>query len=175
MKRLLPLAAALAAATIAVTGCDRPRTNTSLNNSGTDATPAQPAGSIAVTSSQTPPARNANPSDTTTSTTTTTTSASTTPDTASANVASPSPASPADNTGNTNATGAVNETVTTGKIKAAIAADSAMKDSDISVSTNNGVVTLTGSVKSQDQVSIATNLAQRQEGVQRVESNISVR
>jgi hyperosmotically inducible protein len=173
MKRLLPLAAALAAATIAVTGCDRPRTNTSLNNSGTDATPAQPAGSIAMTSSQTPPAQNTNPSDTTTSTTTTTTSASTTPDTASANVASPAP--PADNTGNTNATGAVNETVTTGKIKAAIAADSAMKDSDVSVSTNNGVVTLTGTVKSQDQVSIATNLAQRQEGVQRVESNISVR
>ena len=50
-----------------------------------------------------------------------------------------------------------------------------MKDSDISVTTNNGVVTLTGTVKSQDQVSIATNLAQRQEGVQRVESNISVR
>ncbi|HWH42865.1 MAG TPA: BON domain-containing protein [Usitatibacter sp.] len=172
MKRLLPLAAALAAATIAVTGCDRPRTNTSMNNSGTDATPAQPAGSIAMSSSQTPPAANANPSDTTT-TTTTTTSANTTPDTASANVASPAP--PADNTGNTNATGAVNETVTTGKIKAAIAADSAMKDSDISVSTNNGVVTLTGTVKSQDQVSIATNLAQRQEGVQRVESNISVR
>jgi len=171
MKRLLPLAAALAAATIAVTGCDRPRTNTSMNNSGTDATPAQPAGSVAMSSSPTPPASNANPSDTTT--TSTTTSSSTTPDTASANVASPAP--PADNTGNTNATGAVNETVTTGKIKAAIAADSAMKDSDISVSTNNGVVTLTGTVKSQDQVSIATNLAQRQEGVQRVESNISVR
>ena len=172
MKRLLPLAAALAAATIAVTGCDRPRTNTSLNNSGTDATPAQPAGSVAMSSSPTPAAPNANAPDTTT-TTTTTTSASTTPDTASANVASP--AAPADKTGNTNATGAVNETVTTGKIKAAIAADSSMKDSDISVSTNNGVVTLTGTVKSQDQVSIATNLAQRQEGVQRVESNISVR
>jgi hypothetical protein len=54
-------------------------------------------------------------------------------------------------------------------------ADSAMKDSDISVTTNNGVVTLNGTVKSQDQIAIATNLAQRQEGVQRVESNISVR
>jgi hyperosmotically inducible periplasmic protein len=169
MKRLLPLAAALAAATIAVTGCDRPRTDTAVNNSGRDATPAQPAGSVAMTSSPTQPASSAAPSEATAAST----NAAATPDTASANVASPAP--PAGNTGNGNATGAVNETVTTGKIKAAIAADSAMKDSDISVNTNNGVVTLTGTVKSQDQVSIATNLAQRQEGVQRVESNITVR
>ena len=65
---------------------------------------------------------------------------------------------------------AVGETVTTGKIKAAIAADPGMKDSDVSVSTTNGVVTLSGTVKSQDQVTIATNLAQRQEGVNRVDS-----
>lgn len=70
---------------------------------------------------------------------------------------------------------AVAETVTTGKIKAAIAADPGMKDSDVSVSTNNGVVTLAGSVKSQDQVTIATNLALRQEGVNRVESRLEVR
>ena len=70
---------------------------------------------------------------------------------------------------------AVGETVTTGKIKAAIAADPGMKDSDVSVSTSNGVVTLTGTVKSQDQVTIATNLAQRQEGVSRVDSQLVVR
>ena len=74
-----------------------------------------------------------------------------------------------------NATGAVSETVTTGKIKAALAADSGMKDSDVSVTTENGVVMLGGTVKSQDQVSIATNLAQKQEGVSKVESNIAVR
>jgi osmotically-inducible protein OsmY len=50
-----------------------------------------------------------------------------------------------------------------------------MKDSDVSVSTDNGVVTLSGTVKSQDQVTIATNLAQRQEGVNRVESQLAVR
>ncbi len=74
-----------------------------------------------------------------------------------------------------NATGAVSETVTTGKIKAALAADSGMNDSDVSVTTENGVVMLGGTVKSQDQISIATNLAQKQEGVSKVESNIAVR
>ena len=70
---------------------------------------------------------------------------------------------------------AISETVTTGKIKAAIAADPGMKDSDISVSTSGGVVTLSGTVRSPDQVTIATNLAQRQEGVNRVESQLVVR
>lgn len=73
------------------------------------------------------------------------------------------------------ATGVMSETVTTGKIKAALAADSGMKDSDVTVTTNNGVVMLSGTVKSQDQVSIATNVAQKQEGVGKVESTITVR
>lgn len=73
------------------------------------------------------------------------------------------------------ATGAVSETVTTGKIKAAIASDAGLKDSDISVTTENGVVTLSGTAKSQDQVSMATALAQRQDGVVRVENNIAVK
>jgi hyperosmotically inducible protein len=69
----------------------------------------------------------------------------------------------------------VSETLTTGKVKAAIAADSGLKDTDISVATNNGVVTLSGTAKSQDQVAIATNVAQRQEGVNKVETQIVVR
>lgn len=73
------------------------------------------------------------------------------------------------------ATGAVSETITTGKIKAAIASDAALKDSDISVTTNNGVVTLSGTAKSQDQVSAATALAQRQDGVTKVEANVTVK
>lgn len=102
------------------------------------------------------------------STTTTATSPTVAPSTTSANpTMAPGPAG--------NATGAVSETVTTGKIKAALAADSGMKDSDVSVTTENGVVILGGTVKSQDQVSIATNLAQKQEGVSKVESNIAVR
>lgn len=101
-------------------------------------------------------------------TTTTATSPTVAPSTTSANpTMAPGPAG--------NATGAVSETVTTGKIKAALAADSGMKDSDVSVTTENGVVILGGTVKSQDQISIATNLAQKQEGVSKVESNIAVR
>jgi len=73
------------------------------------------------------------------------------------------------------ATGAVSETITTGKVKAAIAADSGLKDSDISVTTNNGVVVLGGTVKSQDQVAIATSLAQKQDGVTKVDTQITVR
>jgi hyperosmotically inducible protein len=177
MNRMIPLAALLAATAIAA-GCNKgPGTSTAYNNSGTSATSAQP-----TQSTQT--ADNGSPTVSTTVTTSNTgnqadsasapmTSAATTPDTASASIAST--AAPADNTSPGTASGAVSETVTTGKIKAAIAADSAMKDSDISVSTKDGVVTLNGTVKSQDQISIATNLAQRQEGVQRVESNISVR
>lgn len=170
MNRKLPLAVLIAATAIAA-GCDRtPKSSTAYNNSGTDATAAQPAGTTSPTVTTTVTTSNtANTPETTPGAQT----SSATPDTASPNVASTT--APADNTGNGAATGAMSETVTTGKIKAAIAADSAMKDSDISVTTNNGVVTLSGTVKSQDQVSIATNLAQRQEGVQRVESNITVR
>lgn len=73
------------------------------------------------------------------------------------------------------ATGAVSETMTTGKVKAAIAADPGMKDSDVSVTTNNGVVMLAGTVKSQDQISIATTLAQKMDGVNKVESSITVK
>jgi hyperosmotically inducible periplasmic protein len=69
----------------------------------------------------------------------------------------------------------VTDTIVTGKVKAAIATDNAMKDADISVKTENGVVTLTGSVKSPDQVTLAAALAQRQEGVSRVENQVAVR
>ena len=105
----------------------------------------------------------------TTSTTATTPSPTTvdTPATTATPTMAPGPAG--------DATGAVSETLTTGKIKAAVAADSGMKDSDLSVTTDNGVVTLGGTVKSQDQISIATNLAQKQDGVSKVESSITVK
>lgn len=98
--------------------------------------------------------------------TTTTTADTSSPNTATTTMA-PGPAG--------NATGAVSETITTGKVKAAIAADSGLKDTDISVTTDNGVVMLGGTVKSQDQIAIATSLAQRQEGVNKVETQIVVR
>jgi hyperosmotically inducible protein len=150
VKRILVASSLIAIAAIA-TGCNRPGTgSTASNNSGA---------SVATAPSTTP-----SPSGT--STTTTTTADTSSPNTA-ATAMAPGPAG--------NATGAVSETLTTGKVKAAIAADSGLKDSDISVTTNNGVVTLSGTVKSQDQVGIATNLAQRQEGVTKVDTQIVVR
>jgi hyperosmotically inducible protein len=148
MKRILIASSLIALAALA-TGCNR-GSGTAYNNSGTSAATAPSA---------------------TTSPSTTTTTTTTTADTSSPNVATttmaPGPAG--------NATGAVSETITTGKVKTAIAADSGLKDSDISVTTHDGVVTLSGTVKSQDQVAIATNLAQRQEGVTKVETQITVR
>lgn len=118
---------------------------TAYNNSGASATPGSTA---PVTTTTTTTADASSPAPTTTT-------------------MAPGPAG--------DATGAVSETLTTGKVKAAIAADPGLKDTDISVTTNNGVVMLGGTVKSQDQVSIAASLAQRQEGVSKVENQIVVR
>ena len=144
--------AALAIAAMALTACDRPATqSTAYNNSGSSATPG---------------------SNTVGTTTSPSSSTAATPDTASPSA--PATASMAPGPAG-DATGAVSETITTGKIKAALAADAGLKDSDISVTTNNGVVTLSGTAKSQDQVSAATALAQRQDGVTKVENSISVK
>ena len=118
---------------------------TGYNNSGASTTPA-PTTPGAIT---TPTSADASSPNTTTTATTTTT----TP-------------------GGVNV---VTDTVTTGKIKTAIASDSGLKDSDIVVTTQGGVVMLSGTAKSQDQVQIATNLAKSQEGVSRVETQIIVR
>ncbi len=67
------------------------------------------------------------------------------------------------------------DTVITGKVKAAIAADSGMNESDVSVSTEGGVVTLAGTAKSPGQASRAAMLAERQQGVSRVENRIAIR
>ena len=50
-----------------------------------------------------------------------------------------------------------------------------MKDAYISVKTENGVVSLSGTVKSGDQITLASSLAQRQEGVNRVETTVAVK
>ena len=149
--KLVTSVLALAVAAVFTTACDRPKT-TAYNNSGSSAAPT----STATT-----------PASPTTSTATSDTAATTTASTPSTTNMAPGPAG--------DASGAVSETMTTGKIKAAIAADAGMKDTDVSVTTNQGVVTLGGTVKSQDQVAIATNLAQKMDGVTRVESNITVR
>lgn len=152
--KLVTTLLALAVAGALTTACDRPKTqSTAYNNSGASATTGATTTTTETTSSSTTPS-------------TTTTSPATSDSSATVKMA-PGPAG--------DATGAVSETLTTGKIKAAIAADSGLKDTDISVTTNNGVVTLGGTVKSQDQIAIATTLAQKQDGVQRVEANLAVK
>ena len=69
----------------------------------------------------------------------------------------------------------VADTATTGKVKLALSNEPNLKDADISVKTDAGVVTLSGTAKSQDQVSTAQNVAQKQEGVNRVDVQIAVR
>jgi hypothetical protein len=143
--RLATTIAALGFLALGTAACDRPATQATASN-----------GSAAPSASTTP-----SPSTSTA-----------TPDAASPNA--PATAGMQPGPGG-DASGAVSETITTGKIKAAIASDAGLKDSDISVTTQNGVVTLSGTAKSQDQVSMATALAQRQEGVVRVENHISVK
>jgi hyperosmotically inducible periplasmic protein len=147
--KLVSSVLALAVAAVFTAACDRPKTSTAYNNSGSSAT----AGSTTTTTTTSP----------TTSPATSDTASSSTSNT----VMAPGPAG--------DATGAVSETMTTGKGKAAIAADPGMKDADISVTTNNGVVMLSGTVKSQDQIAIATNLAQKMDGVTKVDSAITVK
>jgi hypothetical protein len=66
------------------------------------------------------------------------------------------------------------DTMITGRIKAAILTDPAMAGSDISVNTDHGVVSLMGTVKSYEQTGIASGYAQRQDGVMRVDSQLSL-
>jgi hyperosmotically inducible protein len=117
---------------------------TAYNNSGASATP----GSSTVTSTTAP-------SDTSSPATTTTAAA---PSTDTSSVA----ANP------------IADTATTGKVQAAIAVEPALKNAAISVKTDGGIVVLTGTAKSQDQIAMATSLAQRQDGVTRVDNQVVV-
>ena len=173
MTRHSPILAALAVAAIALAGCHKtPATNTAYNNSGSSAT----AGSNTVSST-------ASTSDTSTSGSTTATapgtsaSSATSPMSATGDTSSPtSTTSATATTGSTAASGnVVTNTVQTGKIKAAFASETGLKDSDISVDTRDGVVTLSGTAKSREQIALATSVAQRQEGVSRVDSQLVVK
>lgn len=66
------------------------------------------------------------------------------------------------------------DTVISGRIKAAMLTDPSMAGADVSVNTDHGVVTLTGTVKSYEQTGVASAHAQRQDGVMRVDSHLSM-
>lgn len=87
----------------------------------------------------------------------------------------PSPGSPILRPATPPAAGALRETVVSARVKSAIVSDHGMKGSDISVDTEDGVVTLSGVARSEAQVTTALHLAQRQQGVRRVVNQIEVR
>jgi len=162
--RILPVIAAAALACVALAGCERPVTDTAVNTpvsgttTSTTATTPAPASTTITTAATAAPVTPATP--------TTDTSASPARDTTAA------AATPVTGTDSKNV---VTDTLVTGKVKTAITADNAMKDADIAVKTENGVVTLTGTAKSPDQITLASALAQRQEGVSRVENQVAVK
>ncbi len=149
MKPIVPLIAVFALAAAGVTGCNKHTGSTAYNNSGTSATPG--------------------------STSTASTTAPTSGDSSSPNSANTSSTPSSTDTTSSSGSNMVADTATTGKVKLALSNEPNLKDADISVKTDAGVVTLSGTAKSQDQVSTAQNVAQKQEGVNRVDVQIAVR
>jgi hyperosmotically inducible periplasmic protein len=68
---------------------------------------------------------------------------------------------------------AVSDTATTAKVKERLADDKRLSDSKISVTTNNGVVTLTGSAPSADASNAAEEAAEGVSGVKSVDNQIA--
>lgn len=62
----------------------------------------------------------------------------------------------------------------TAKIRASLASDAGMNGADVSVNADHGVVILAGTVKSYEQVGIASAYAQRQDGVMRVDNQLTL-
>lgn len=76
--------------------------------------------------------------------------------------------------GSQGAGAAVSDTVITAKVKAAMMGDDALKPSNISVTTNNGVVILTGTVASAAASQHATTVAQNTNGVKSVSNKLQL-
>lgn len=62
----------------------------------------------------------------------------------------------------------------TTSLKAKFLADSTVRSADISVDTNNGVVTLSGTAPSQAAHNLALELARNTDGVKRVDDQVKV-
>jgi osmotically-inducible protein OsmY len=69
---------------------------------------------------------------------------------------------------------ALADSAITSRIKAEIAGDPAMHGADVSVNTDRGVVVLAGLVKTPEQTAIASSHADRQDGVMRVDNQLSI-
>ena len=62
----------------------------------------------------------------------------------------------------------------TSRIESAIHSDPGMAGADVSVNAEHGVVSLTGRVRSPEQVAIASAHAQREDGVMRVDNDLAL-
>ncbi len=60
------------------------------------------------------------------------------------------------------------------RVRASILGDPGMAGTDVSVTSDHGVVTLLGTVRSQEQIAIASAYAQREDGVMRVDDELSL-
>ena len=69
---------------------------------------------------------------------------------------------------------ALSDSVITARVKAGILSDPGLSGTDISVNTDRGVVTLTGRIKAREQAAIASAHAQEEDGVMRVDNELSV-
>ncbi len=68
---------------------------------------------------------------------------------------------------------ALGDAIMSGRIKAALLADPRMRGADVSVNSQHGVVSLTGTVKSQEQIAIASAHAQGEDGVMRIDNHLT--
>jgi hyperosmotically inducible protein len=74
-----------------------------------------------------------------------------------------------------NAANAADDTVITAKVKAALLADTEVKGLDIKVETNQGNVSLSGTVSSQAQIDNALRITRNIEGVKNVDNKMTVK
>jgi hyperosmotically inducible protein len=70
--------------------------------------------------------------------------------------------------------GTITDAMITARVKAELVTDPALEGADVSVSTDKGVVILAGNVRSYDQSAIASAHAQHQDGVMRVDNQLSL-
>jgi hyperosmotically inducible protein len=76
--------------------------------------------------------------------------------------------------GSTGVRQAVSDSGLTAKVKGKLVEDETTRFSDVSVTTNNGVVTLTGSVADQEALTQALDIARSAQGVTRVENDLTI-
>jgi len=76
--------------------------------------------------------------------------------------------------GSASAGNAISDTAVTTKVKSQIVANATLRQADISVTTNNGVVTLSGHVPSEEVHQLALGMARSTGGVTRVEDQLTV-